>query len=144
HLPRGEARLRRHRLQPRGRLRLRLRRLRLRRVQIAQARAGAGAPVTRRRILIAESLGIFRSGVRTLLDRESDFEIVVASDFGELSRAIEIDCPDIALVDLDLQPNGGIEAVSRLAKRCTCATIVWSRSEEHTSELQSRGHLVCR
>ena len=82
--------------------------------------------MTRRRILTAESLGIFRSGVRTLLDRESDFEIVVATDFGELSRAIEIDCPDIALVDLDLQPNGGIEAVSRLAKRCTCATIVWS------------------
>src|SRR5437870_6596608 len=23
-------------------------------------------------------------------------------------------------------------------------TVVWVRSEEHTSELQSRGHLVCR
>src|SRR5215510_16579354 len=27
--------------------------------------------------------------------------------------------------------------------RCTC-TGCWCRSEEHTSELQSRGHLVCR
>src|SRR6266699_6969559 len=25
-----------------------------------------------------------------------------------------------------------------------CSTVTWSRSEEHTSELQSRPHLVCR
>lgn len=84
--------------------------------------------MSRTRILVADSLAIFRSGVKTLLDRESDFEIVLASDFDELSKAIEGECPHIALVDLDLQPNGGIEAVSRLATQCTCATIVWSFS----------------
>ena len=82
--------------------------------------------MSRTRILVADSLAIFRSGVRTLLDRESDFEIVVAGNFGELSRAIDDECPDIALVDLDLEPDGGITAVAQLARQCTCVTIVWS------------------
>src|SRR5207253_10523257 len=30
------------------------------------------------------------------------------------------------------------------SRRCTARTRTSSRSEEHTSELQSRGHLVCR
>src|SRR5687768_17981034 len=30
------------------------------------------------------------------------------------------------------------------ATRCCCPPENWSRSEEHTSELQSRLHLVCR
>src|SRR6266498_6062797 len=34
-------------------------------------------------------------------------------------------------------------AVPRLL-RCSCTTFACSRSEEHTSELQSRPHLVCR
>ena len=40
--------------------------------------------------------------------------------------AIERECPDIALVDLDLPPLGGVAAVQRLAKRCDAYTIVWS------------------
>src|SRR5207253_8662350 len=33
---------------------------------------------------------------------------------------------------------------SSWASGCCSTARVWSRSEEHTSELQSRGHLVCR
>src|SRR5207253_5965921 len=32
----------------------------------------------------------------------------------------------------------------RVAKLSRCAAVPCPRSEEHTSELQSRGHLVCR
>jgi len=80
----------------------------------------------RTRILVADSLQIFRSGVRNLLARESDFEVLEADSLDELLHAIEHDCPDIALIDLELPPAGGVAAVQRLAKRCSTYTIVWS------------------
>ena len=80
----------------------------------------------RTRILVADSLTIFRAGVRNLLDRESDFEVAEAGSLEEVVRGLEHDCPDIALVDLDLPPSGGIDAVSNLAQRCQAYMIVWS------------------
>jgi len=80
----------------------------------------------RTRILVADSLQIFRSGVRNLLARESDFEIIEAESFDDVLRAVELDCPDIALIDLELPPYGGVSAVQRLRKRCSTYTIVWS------------------
>jgi len=80
----------------------------------------------RTRILVADSLRIFRSGVCNLLARESDFEIVEAASLDDVLTAIEHDCPDIALIDLELPPSGGVAAVQRLSKRCSTHTIVWS------------------
>ncbi len=80
----------------------------------------------RTRILVADSLSIFRSGVKTLLNGNSDFEIVEASDLAGVLRSVGEACPDIALIDLDLLPNGGIEAVAQISERCACQTIVWS------------------
>jgi len=82
--------------------------------------------VRRTRILVADPLRIFRAGVRNLLARESGFEVVEAGNFDEVQAAIEADCPDIALIDLELPPLGGVAAVQRLAKRCSTHTIVWS------------------
>src|SRR5437870_9065537 len=36
------------------------------------------------------------------------------------------------------------ESVLAVEKISSTRAVPWSRSEEHTSELQSRGHLVCR
>jgi two-component system, NarL family, nitrate/nitrite response regulator NarL len=69
---------------------------------------------------------MFRSGVRNLLAREGDFELSEAANFEELERAIESEQPDIALIDLNLPPAGGIGAVSLLAGRCETRLIVWS------------------
>lgn len=80
----------------------------------------------RTRILVADSLQIFRAGVRNLLARESGFEVVEAGTLDEVLAAVEPDCPDIALVDLELPPLGGVAAVQRLARRCSTHTIVWS------------------
>src|SRR3712207_7130138 len=54
-------------------------------------------------------------------------------------------------------PGGHVEAAERLRRRCLCwrgrqgdvvrlrrCPLTWVRSEEHTSELQSRQYLVCR
>ena len=80
----------------------------------------------RTRILVADPLRIFRSGVRNLLARESDFEIVEAASLDEVVAATRVDCPDIALIDLELPPGGGIAAARHLAQRCTTYTILWS------------------
>lgn len=80
----------------------------------------------RTRILVADPLRIFRSGVRNLLQRESDFELVEAASFDEVLEAIDGDCPDIALIDLELPPFGGVAAVQRLARTCSAYMIVWS------------------
>jgi DNA-binding NarL/FixJ family response regulator len=78
------------------------------------------------RILVADPLRIFRAGVRNLLTRESGFTVIEAGNFDELLAAVVEDCPDIALIDLDLPPFGGVKAVEKLAGRCSTYTIVWS------------------
>jgi DNA-binding NarL/FixJ family response regulator len=82
--------------------------------------------VTRTRILVADSVPLFRAGVRNLLVRESDFEVVEAADLDEVTLAIDDACPDIALIDLELPPRGGVAAVRELAKSCSTHMIVWS------------------
>jgi len=82
--------------------------------------------MTRTRVLVADALALFRSGIQAVLGRERDFEVVEASGLEQLLRAAEERCPDIALIDLDLPPRGGISAVAQLSEHCSCCAIVWS------------------
>ena len=78
----------------------------------------------RRRVLIADGAPIFRSGVRHLLSREGDFVLSEASDLDELLHAVEHETPEIALIDLDLPPSGGVDAVAYLSPS-TARLVVW-------------------
>ena len=78
------------------------------------------------RVLVADPVTIFRTGVRNLLRRESDFEVVEASSYEEAELRLEAGCPEIALIDLDLPPKGGVDAVRLLSERCNSYLIVWS------------------
>jgi DNA-binding NarL/FixJ family response regulator len=91
----------------------------------------------RTRILVADSLTIFRTGVKNLLACESDFEVVEARSLEEVVRSIDDTCPDIALIDLELPPLGGVQAVSRLAQRCEAYLIVWSFKPSHETVLSA-------
>jgi two-component system, NarL family, nitrate/nitrite response regulator NarL len=82
--------------------------------------------MTRMCILVADAAPLFRAGVRNLLSRESDFEVVEAGDVDELEEALEATPPDIALIDLELPPDGGIAAVAKVAKEQPTHLIVWS------------------
>jgi DNA-binding NarL/FixJ family response regulator len=81
--------------------------------------------VNRTRVLVADPLRIFRAGVRNLLARESDFAVVEAGTLDEVLGAIDAHCPDIALVDVELPPLGGLAAIQRLTERCSTYTIMW-------------------
>src|SRR5204863_10019879 len=111
----------------RGRLRLRLRAV------CAQA-AGNRLDVTRTRILVADALEIFRVGVRNLLLRESEFDVVEAASLEEIEGLA--DWPDLALIDADLPPSGGLAAVALLAERSDALTIVWSFETERAHVLE--------
>lgn len=91
--------------------------------------------MTRTRILVADPIAIFRSGVRSLLSRESDFEVFEAATLQEVLDAVADGCPDIALVDLALPPDGGVAAVATLTEHCSAQTIVWSFEPSRTTVL---------
>jgi DNA-binding NarL/FixJ family response regulator len=87
------------------------------------------------RILVADSLTIFRAGVRNLLTRESDLEVLEAASFTDVAEHVAAGCPDIALIDLELPPSGGVEAVKLLSERCSTQMIVWSFAPTRESVL---------
>jgi two-component system nitrate/nitrite response regulator NarL len=83
--------------------------------------------MTRPRVLVADPFAIFRSGVRDLLARGGEFAVVEASDLDDTARMLaDSTTPDIALVDADLPPGGGVAAVEWLQAHCCVDTIVWS------------------
>ena len=90
-----------------------------------------------RRVLIADGAPLLRSGVRHLLTREGDFVLTEASDFDELMQAMEHEAPEIALIDLDLPPYGGVAAVGHLAAQSAARLVVWGFEAEREKVLEA-------
>jgi DNA-binding NarL/FixJ family response regulator len=77
------------------------------------------------RVLIADPLRIFRIGVRNLLARESDLEVVEAAHLSDV-QGLDGALPDIALIDLNLPPLDAGAAVEWLKGASDVHAIVWS------------------
>jgi two-component system nitrate/nitrite response regulator NarL len=71
-------------------------------------------------------MSLFRTGVRNLLVRESDLAVLEAGSLAEAVAVARSARPDMALVDLELPGDGGIETVARLAEEGVTRSIVWS------------------
>src|SRR5438552_12377494 len=85
------------------------------------------------RIFLADDHEIVRQGLRLLLQREG-FEVIgEAANGQDAIRLAAENCPDVAVLDYGMPLLNGIGAAREIM-----------RSEEHTSELQSPDHLVCR
>jgi DNA-binding NarL/FixJ family response regulator len=82
--------------------------------------------MSRTKVLVADPFAIFRAGVHNLLRRESDFAVVEAGDFRAVQNLVRTQSPDIALIDLELPPVGGVAAAQWLNAHCSAHTIVWS------------------
>jgi DNA-binding NarL/FixJ family response regulator len=89
------------------------------------------------RVLVADSASIFRSGVRRVLSANSEFDVLTAADLAEVLEVVAEDCPEIALIDLELLPHGGLEAVAQLSERSSCRTIVWSCQPSRETVLEA-------
>jgi DNA-binding NarL/FixJ family response regulator len=87
------------------------------------------------RILVADSLPLFRAGVRNLLARESDFHVTEAGSLAEVMQAIGRDSVDIALIDFALPPLGGAAAIEEFTQHCSGYGIVWGFEPSRASVL---------
>lgn len=79
----------------------------------------------RPRILIVDDHALIRAGVRALLDRESDYEIVdeVATSDEAIRAALE-HAPDIVLLDISIPGVGGIEVARRIREKVPATLIL--------------------
>jgi two-component system, NarL family, response regulator NreC len=69
------------------------------------------------RILVADDHGIVRKGLRFLLDRQADMEVVgEASDGREAMRLSEELAPNIVIMDVAMPQLNGIDATSQIIK----------------------------
>jgi len=91
----------------------------------------------RTRVLIADPLPLFRAGVRNLLRREADLDVLEATDAEDVLRVLEASCPDIALIDLELPPLGGLPLVRQLRAQCDAHIIVWALEPTREAVLDS-------
>jgi DNA-binding NarL/FixJ family response regulator len=77
------------------------------------------------KILLVDDHALFRVGMRQILEKEEDFEIVGEAEDGRdaFSLASELN-PDIVLLDLSLPPPGGIETTQRIKREVPSIGIV--------------------
>jgi two-component system, NarL family, invasion response regulator UvrY len=83
-------------------------------------------------VMLVDDHMIVRSGVRRLLESNSDFEIVAEAESGE--QAYEFfpkHEPDITLMDLNMPGMGGIESIIRIKNRYPNAKIIVLSMYEH-------------
>src|SRR5437870_2994341 len=115
------------------------------------------SPRTHRHLVPRWGSGAFALTRGSSSDEWLDLQVAVAGERLEVSVIVQDRC---TLTDRDGRDQAVDESPNRLALPSTGAVQVggllevgqapqsqqgkWERSEEHTSELQSRGHLVCR
>jgi two-component system invasion response regulator UvrY len=68
-------------------------------------------------ILLVDDHGLFRSGMRSILEAQKDMEVVAEADSGEKAvEAVRQSSPDVVLMDVHMPGIGGIEATRRIAR----------------------------
>ena len=82
-------------------------------------------PDQRTKILLVDDHALFRMGMRQILEREPDFDIIAeAEDAREAFNMAVEGTPDIVLLDLSLPAPGGIETTQRIKREVPSAGII--------------------
>lgn len=88
------------------------------------------------RILIVDDHALFRVGIRNILEREPDIEVIGEADDGRSAiDAAFATNPDVILMDLSLPAPGGIEITQRIKRDLPSAAIVVLSTEEDEDAL---------
>ena len=82
-------------------------------------------PEQRTKILLVDDHALFRMGMRQILEREPDFDIVAEAEDGREAFTMAVEqTPDIVLLDLSLPAPGGIETTQRIKREVPSAGII--------------------
>jgi two-component system response regulator NreC len=77
------------------------------------------------RILLADDHAILRRGLRALLDRETDMEVVgEAADGRDTLKAVEELIPDVVVLDITMPNLNGIEAARQIQAKSTATAVL--------------------
>ena len=88
------------------------------------------------RILIVDDHALYRVGIRNILEREPDLEIVAEADDARTALDASFATnPDVILMDLSLPSPGGIETTQRVKRELPSAAIVVLSTEEDEDAL---------
>jgi len=101
------------------------------------------------RILLAEDHAVMRTGLRLVLERQPDFEVVgEASDGREAVALVEQHHPDVVVMDIGMPNLNGIEATRQICNaQPACAVVILSMHSDEAYVLRSlkagaRGYLL--
>ncbi|CAJ97116.1 DNA-binding response regulator, NarL/FixJ family [Cupriavidus necator] len=101
------------------------------------------------RILLIDDHTLFRSGIRALLQRQADFEIVdEAADGVEGIKRAKQHRPDVILLDLNMPGLSGLEALQLLVEDLPRTAVIVLTVSEEAEELAAalrggaRGYLI--
>ncbi len=82
-------------------------------------------------MLIVDDHAVVRSGLRLLLDREADIEVVAeAGDADEGVRAARLEKPDVVLLDVVMPGRGGLEACAEILAASKGTVLVLSMQDD--------------
>lgn len=77
------------------------------------------------RILLADDHTVMRAGLRLLLERQTDFEVVAEAEDGSRSVELaEIHSPDVVVMDIAMPRLNGIEATRQIVNRRPATAVV--------------------
>lgn len=101
------------------------------------------------RVLLAEDHGLVRQGIRALLERLHDIEVVgEVADGLEAIKVAKSARADIVIMDIAMPGLNGIEAVARMKKECPTTSVIMLSmysSEEyfhHALDVGAAGYLL--
>ena len=81
--------------------------------------------MTRTRVLIADDHPLVRSGLRALLEREKDFEVVAeAADGYEALELAQEKKPEVVMLDIGMPRLNGIDAAQRICEKMPSVGVV--------------------
>ena len=88
------------------------------------------------KILLADDHPLFRSGIKLLLQRQKDFDVIgEASDGAECVKLAQKLKPDLVLLDLHMEGVGGLEALPLLKKEVPEAHVLMLTVSEDAADL---------
>lgn len=87
------------------------------------------------RVLVCDDHALFRRRLVVALEHEPDIEVLGEADAGPEAMTLAADLgPDVVLVDLGLQPYGGVAAVSQVSRSVPTSRIVLLVANERDPE----------